>query len=97
MTENTTMIEMMLKVNEQRLIQAFQIHNEQISEQVKAGVEKAVSSFDFEAEIRKQTEAMIRSIISDSIWKGSLRKLVDEKVSAVVQGIVNKEMKRFED
>jgi len=95
--QEPTMINLELKISAERMISAFISHQEEISQQVSEGVRRAVEEFDFAAEIQKQAISLIRNTISDFMWKGELKKLVEKKVNGIVQELVDREMKSWEE
>lgn len=97
MVENSVRITTHLEIAAQKIIEQLILNNELIEEQIESGVKKALTTFDFEAEVQKATEEAIRREIKNSSNWDKLSKLVREKASKIVDDHIEKHMQILRD
>ena len=95
--ENALIIKNEIEIAAQRIIQQVMITNDQVKEQVEAGVKRAFEKFDFETEIEKAITGSIERAIRDSSQWGKISKLVYEKADEIIQAFIDKQIKEFEE
>ena len=91
--ENTTKITLEVEVAAQRFIQQYMVNNDHIQKEIKAGIEAAFKKIDFKKVIESQVDKCIRRIISDSASWGRIRRVMDEKLSDIIDCKINEFVK----
>jgi len=93
--EGTTRISIELEIAAQNVIHNFLIHNNEIENQIKAGVEAAIKSFDFETEVARRCHSISNKEIRDAKSWDNVRKMVQMKADKIVDDYIEKELKKM--
>lgn len=91
----TTTFKIELDIAAQSIIHQLMISNEEVANQLKSGIEKAISSFDFEAEVQGLTHHAIKKAIQDSLDYGKLKELIQKRTEVILDNFVEQQIEAY--
>ena len=84
-----------LEIAAQNVIHQLMISNENIEGQLRSAIEKAISSFNFEAEVQGLAHKAIRDAIKESLDYGKLKELIQKRSEAILDAFVETQFEAY--